>query len=657
MSKSRTSLTPEPNNNHPYLVGIMLRYSVMAIAVVLFVVGMVTVNWWLIIIAGIAVYIGIYDIFQSKHAILANYPISGHIRYFLEDFRPEIRQYLIEDEKEQVPFSRQQRSMVYQRAKNISDTNAFGTLDNLYEGGKEWFLQSAASQPALDKDFRITVGGKDCSQPYNMSVFNISAMSFGSLSGNAILALNQGAKLGGFTHDTGEGAISPYHRRFGGDLIWELGTGYFGCRDAKGNFDPNLFAEQALDPQVKMIEIKLSQGAKPGKGGVLPAEKITQEIADTRRIPMNEDCISPSSHNAFNTPRELVGFWQQLRELSGGKPVGFKLCIGQPWQFMAIVKAMIEMDNYPDFIVVDGAEGGTGAAPVEFMDSIGMPLVDGLLLVHNTLVGAGIRDKIMVGASGKIVSGFDIARMLALGADWCNSARGFMFAVGCIQSRSCHTNTCPTGVATQDPYRQQALDVPSKSQRVANFHQNTLKSLGSIVSAVGLAHPQDLKPYHIARRLEDGQIKLLSKYYYFTDTGALLDGSARSDVFNQMWIMADPDSFAANNDALIAYNQGSRDVGKNTDANKVANIIADADAATSDHQPNETTVNPSSMTDSTPSDSSAQLTATPELSKVAITDEAAENTVADNTVANQADTVEPANINTTTSTPVGDDEK
>lgn len=486
MPESRTNLNPKPVSNSPYLTGVLLRYSTFAAVVMLFFAGLLLINWWLIVIGGLGVALGIYDLAQSKHSILKNYPIAGHIRYVLEDFRPEIRQYLLEDDKEQVPFSRQQRALVYQRAKNVSDTNAFGTLDNLYTHGKEWFLQSSISEPLQNKDFRIIVGGERCQQPHDMSVFNISAMSFGSLSANAIMALNQGAKMGGFTHDTGEGAISPYHRKFGGDLIWELGTGYFGCRDAHGNFDPQSFAEKAVDPQVKMIEIKLSQGAKPGQGGVLPAEKITQEIADTREVPVGEDCISPSSHSAFSTPRELVDFWQQLRELSGGKPVGFKLCIGQPWQFMAIVKAMIEADNYPDFIVIDGAEGGTGAAPVEFMDSVGMPMVDGFLLVHNTLVGAGIRDKVKLGVSGKIVSGFDIARLIALGADWCNSARGFMFAVGCIQSRSCHTNTCPTGVATQDPYRQKALDVPSKAERVANYHKNTLKSLASIVAAVGL---------------------------------------------------------------------------------------------------------------------------------------------------------------------------
>jgi len=564
MPQSRTNLNAEPKGSLPYFIGVLLRYSTFAAAAFLFLAGLLLTNWWLIIIGGLLVALGIYDIMQSKHAILTNYPVAGHVRYVLEDFRPEIRQYLLENDKEQVPFSRQQRALVYQRAKNVSDTNAFGTLDNLYAQGKEWFLQSALSHPLEKQDFRITVGGERCTQPHDMSVFNISAMSFGSLSANAIMALNQGAKIGGFTHDTGEGAISPYHRKFGGDLIWELGTGYFGCRTAEGNFDAQSFAEKAVDPQVKMIEIKLSQGAKPGKGGVLPSEKITQEIADTRQVLTGQDCVSPSSHSAFSTPRELVAFWQQLRDLSGGKPVGFKLCIGQPWQFMAIVKAMMETDNYPDFIVIDGAEGGTGAAPVEFMDSVGMPLIDGFLFVHNTLVGAGIREKIKLGVSGKIVSGFDIARMLALGADWCNSARGFMFAVGCIQSRSCHTNTCPVGVATQDPYRQKALDVPSKAERVASFHKNTLKSLSSIVGAVGLEHPSQLQPYHIARRLDDGQIKLLSKFFYFADEGALLDHSARADVFNQMWVMADADTFLPDNDALIAYNKDSRDKGKNT---------------------------------------------------------------------------------------------
>lgn len=558
MVDKHTDITVTPSHKEPYLQGVVFRYSVFVIAFAILALGIVLLKWWLIVIGLVGFVVGIYDLMQVHHAVLRNYPISGHIRYLLEEFRPELRQYLIEDDQAAVPFSRQQRALAYQRAKNVSDTNAFGTLENLYQSGKEWFLQSTLSYPLKETNFRILVGGERCLQPYSMSVFNISAMSFGSLSAAAIEALNQGAKLGGFAHDTGEGAISPYHKKHGGDLIWELGTGYFGCRNHDGTFSPEKFAERSRIEQVKMIEIKLSQGAKPGKGGVLPKEKITPEIAETRDVPMDADCVSPASHSAFTTPREMVQFWQQLRELSGGKPVGFKLCVGQPWQFMAIVKAMIEADNYPDFIVVDGAEGGTGAAPVEFMDNVGMPLLDGFLLVHNTLVGAGVRDKIKIGVSGKIISAFDIARMLALGADWCNSARGFMFAVGCIQSRACHTNKCPTGVATQDPYRQRALHIPDKAQRVYNFHKNTLKSLAAIVGAVGLHHPKDLQAYHIARRLENGQIKLLSKFYYFTEPGVLLNLSARSDIFNQMWVMANPDSFLANNEALIAYNHDVR---------------------------------------------------------------------------------------------------
>ncbi len=542
----------------PYFQGLLLRYSVFAIAIAVFALGLMLQMWWLIGIGCAGFLLGLYDVLQTHHAVLRNYPISGHVRYLLENFRPEIRQYLLESDQDAVPFSRQQRALAYQRAKNVSDTNAFGTLDNLYQSGKEWFLQSTISYPLKETNFRIDVGGERCTQPYSLSVFNISAMSFGSLSAAAVEALNKGAKMGGFAHDTGEGAISPYHKIHGGDLIWEIGTGYFGCRNHDGSFNPETFATRAKLDQVKMIEIKLSQGAKPGKGGVLPKEKITPEIAETRDIPMGVDCLSPANHSAFSTPRELVKFWQQLRELSGGKPVGFKLCIGQPWQFMAIVKAMIEEDNYPDFIVVDGAEGGTGAAPVEFMDNVGMPLLDGFLFVHNTLVGSGIRNKIKIGVSGKIISAFDIARMLALGADWCNSARGFMFAVGCIQSRSCHTNKCPTGVATQDPYRQKAIDIPDKSQRVANFHKNTLKALAGIVGSVGLSHPKDLKPYHIARRLENGQIKLLSKYYYFAYEGVLLNLSARADIFNRMWVMANPDNFQADYEALIAYNNDIR---------------------------------------------------------------------------------------------------
>lgn len=537
---------PKPNNHSANFFFLILpRYVLFWVCVALIPVALFLQIWWLLVIAIALTCLGIYNINQKRHAILRNYPISGHIRFLFENFRPEVRQYFIEGDRDEVPFSRLQRSIVYQRAKDLDSTTAFGSLNDLTKPGTDWFLHSGRSHTIENHDFRVRVGNERCLQPYELSVLNISAMSFGSLSANAIEALNKGAKEGGFAHDTGEGSISPYHRKHGGDLIWELGTGYFGCRDDNGRFNPETFRQQAASEQVKMIEIKLSQGAKPGKGGVLPAAKITQEIAETRHIPMGVDCISPATHPEFSTPRELVQFWQKLRELSGGKPVGFKLCIGMPWEFMAIVKAMIEEDNYPDFIVVDGAEGGTGAAPVEFMDSVGMPLVDALIFVQNTLVGAGIRDKIKIGVSGKIISAFDIAKMMSLGADWCNSARGFMFAVGCIQSRSCHTNKCPTGVATQDPARQKALDVPDKSHRVKNFHGNTLKALSGLVGAAGLNHPSELKPHHIVRRQPDGWIKLLSEHYQFIDSGSLLTGDCGRRVLDDMWKLADPNSFQA----------------------------------------------------------------------------------------------------------------
>ena len=530
-------------NNSIYTT--MPRYGLLVVFVLMLVVGLLWWNIWLILIGAVFTALGIYDLRQLNHSILRNYPIGGHIRFLLEAIRPEIRQYFLESDKEKAPFSRQQRALVYQRAKNISDTNAFGSLNNMNAEASEWFLHSNHSGHVDNPDFRVRIGNEQCSQPYDLSIYNISAMSFGSLSAAAIEALNKGAKMGGFAHDTGEGSISPYHTKHGGDLIWEIGTGYFGCRNHDGTFSPEKFKERAALEQVKMIEIKISQGAKPGKGGVLPASKISIEIAQTRDIPMGIDCISPANHSTFSTPRELVQFWQQLRELSGGKPVGFKLCIGQPWEFMAIVKAMIEADDYPDFIVVDGAEGGTGEAPVEFMDHVGIPLHDGFLLVHNALVGAGIRDKIKVGVSGKLVTAFDIARMLAIGADWCNAARGFMFAVGCIQARICHTNRCPTGVTTQDPLRQKALVVPDKAERVKSFHANTLKSLAGIVGAVGVDHPHELRPYHIARRVDDSRIKLLSEHYFFIEHCALLRSNSDSGIYNKMWDMAQPGSFSA----------------------------------------------------------------------------------------------------------------
>ncbi|MFD3301776.1 FMN-binding glutamate synthase family protein [Aquipseudomonas alcaligenes] len=502
--------------------------------------------WPLTLISGLLSLVGVNDLLQTRQAVRRNYPILGNIRYLVEAIRPEIRQYLLEADGDELPFSRAQRSLVYARAKNQGADKPFGTLSDVYRSGFEFIghsmLPAAHCDPAT---FRVSVGGPQCTQPYSASVFNISAMSFGSLSANAIRALNQGARLGGFYHDTGEGSISPYHREHGGDLVWELGSGYFGCRDEQGRFDPQRFAEQAANPQVKMIEIKLSQGAKPGHGGILPRHKVTAEISLTRGVPMGQDCISPARHSAFATPTELLQFIARLRELSGGKPVGFKLCLGHPWEFMGIAKAMLATGILPDFIVIDGKEGGTGAAPLEFTDHIGVPLREGLLFVHNTLVGCGLREHIRLGASGKIVSAFDIASVMALGADWTNSARGFMFAIGCIQSQSCHTNKCPTGVATQDPLRQRALVVPDKAERVHNFHRNTLKALAEMIAAAGLSHPAQIEAKHLVRRMSASEIKLYSQLHVFLKPGELLREEVSGEFYRRMWAMARADSFDA----------------------------------------------------------------------------------------------------------------
>ena len=502
--------------------------------------------WPLALVTGLLSLVGLNDLLQTRQAVRRNYPILGNIRYLVEAIRPEIRQYLLEADGDELPFSRAQRSLVYARAKNQGADKPFGTLSDVYRSGFEFIghsmLPAAHCDPAT---FRVSVGGPQCTQPYSASVFNISAMSFGSLSANAIRALNQGARLGGFYHDTGEGSISPYHREHGGDLVWELGSGYFGCRDEQGRFDPQRFAEQAVNPQVKMIEIKLSQGAKPGHGGILPRHKVTAEISLTRGVPMGQDCISPARHSAFATPTELLQFIARLRELSGGKPVGFKLCLGHPWEFMGIAKAMLATGILPDFIVIDGKEGGTGAAPLEFTDHIGVPLREGLLFVHNTLVGCGLREHIRLGASGKIVSAFDIASVMALGADWANSARGFMFAIGCIQSQSCHTNKCPTGVATQDPLRQRALVVPDKAERVHNFHRNTLKALAEMIAAAGLSHPAQIEAKHLVRRMSASEIKLYSQLHVFLKPGELLREEVSGEFYRRMWAMARADSFDA----------------------------------------------------------------------------------------------------------------
>jgi glutamate synthase domain-containing protein 2 len=502
---------------------------------------------WLWVIAGIGgalTLLGLYDLTQPSHSIRRNYPITGNFRWLFEAIRPEIRQYLIEADNEQAPFSRSQRSLVYARAKSEGSERAFGTQLDVYESGYEFMAHSTRPAPPGDPEhFRILIGGPARQTPYSASIFNISAMSFGSLSANAILALNKGARLGGFAHDTGEGSISRYHLEHGGDLIWEIGSGYFGCRTASGDFDPIEFEEKASLAQVRMIELKLSQGAKPGHGGILPGAKVTAEIAIARGIPVGEDCLSPARHGAFSSPLEMMEFMARLRTLSGGKPVGFKLCLGHPWEFMGIVKAMRETGIVPDFVVVDGAEGGTGASPLEFLNHVGVPLREGLLFVHNTLVGAGLRDQIRIGAAGKVVSAFDIAALMALGADWTNAGRGFMFALGCVQSLTCNTNTCPTGVATQDPTRQRALVVQDKAQRVFNFHRNTLRALSEMIAAAGLDHPSQIRPHHLVRRVGTAEVRLFSQLHVFLEPGELLESDCRRDFYRHAWAMSRPDSF------------------------------------------------------------------------------------------------------------------
>ncbi len=487
--------------------------------------------------------LGIRDLIQTKHSVLRTYPIAAHLRFLLEHIRPEMRQYFFESETDGLPFSRSARAVVYQRAKMQLDKRPFGTQLDTDKPGYEWLRHSMAPAAVTDAPFRISIGGPDCRQPYSASVFNISAMSFGSLSANAIRALNRGAKLGGFAHDTGEGGYSPYHREGGGDVIWEIGSGYFGCRQGDGGFDAEKFALAAANSQIKMIEIKLSQGAKPGHGGVLPGAKVTAEIAAIRGVPEGRDCNSPARHSAFSTPRELCGFIAKLRELSGGKPVGFKLCIGQPWEFLGVCKAMRETGVYPDFIVVDGKEGGTGAAPLEFADHIGAPLREGLVFVRDALAGIDARDRVRLGCSGKIVTAFDMAVAFALGADWCNSARGFMFSLGCIQSLSCHTDRCPTGVATQDPARMRALVVEDKTTRVGNFHHAMLHSLAEITAAAGLEHPQDFRPEHFSRRVSEREVMSFAELYPPLPKGALL-GVIEDTKWRRMWEMASADSFA-----------------------------------------------------------------------------------------------------------------
>ncbi|RMG79551.1 MAG: FMN-binding glutamate synthase family protein [Bacteroidetes bacterium] len=465
--------------------------------------------------------LGLYDIIQQKHAILRNFPVIGHFRYLFEAIRPEIQQYFIESDTNGTPFSRIYRSIAYERAKHETDTIPFGTQFDVYRVGHEW-INHSLTPTKIVRDIKVKIGGKHCSKPYNASYLNISAMSFGALSKNAVLALNKGAAMGGFYHNTGEGSISEYHLKYGGDLVWQIGTGYFGCRTKDGKFAEEAFKEKALLPQVKMIELKLSQGAKPAHGGILPACKNTPEIAKIRGVEPYTTVYSPPAHTAFSTPVEMMKFIQRLRELSDGKPVGFKLCIGNPIEFIKLAKAMLKTGITPDFITVDGAEGGTGAAPMEFSNSVGMPMKDAIVFVKDVLDGYGLKEEIKIIASGKIITGFHVLRALALGADLCNSARGMMFALGCIQALRCNTDFCPSGVATQNPDLYKGLHVDIKAERIKNFHEETVKAFFELVEACGVNNPEGITRHHIYRRVNENTIQTYEDMYPYVPEKAFL---------------------------------------------------------------------------------------------------------------------------------------
>ena len=504
--------------------------------------ALLSLGWLLALIPlSLLLLVGIWDVTQRHHAILRNYPVIGHARYLLESLRPEIQQYFIEQDEEGRPFNRQIRSIVYERAKGTEGVNAFGTEQDVNAVGHEFLLHSVHPAPKLDDPPRVRVGGPDCTKPYDMALLNVSAMSFGALSANAVLALNWGAAKGGFAQDTGEGGLSKYHLEHGGDLVWELGSGYFGARTKDGGFDPDMFADKSAHDAVKMVELKLSQCAKPGIGGVLPGSKVSAEIAAARSVPQGVTCISPPAHKVFDTPRELIRFIARMRELSGGKPAGFKLCVGSRAELLAICKAMLEEGTTPDFITVDGSEGGTGAAPLEFEDNVGMPLTEGLITVHNALVGCGLRDQIRIGASGKVASGTDLVKRMAQGADYTNAARAMMMAVGCIQAQRCQTNRCPVGVTTQDPKRARALVVPDKAVRVHQYQQATVAQALELVAAMGLPGPEALGPQHLMRRMDHVTVRSYRELFEWVAPGQLIAEPPESWAHD--WRIADPDSF------------------------------------------------------------------------------------------------------------------
>ena len=527
----------------------MRKVFVVVSFTLLCIVGWMTyVNWksvFLLLILLPLVIMGLYDMFQSKKSIRRNFPLLGRMRYLLESIGPEMRQYFIETDLDGKPFNRLERSLVYQRSKHENDTRPFGTQLDLYEVGYQWINHSIKAIPfsKVDLQPRVRIGSSQCEKPYEASLYNISAMSYGSLSKNAILALNSGAKQGGFYHNTGEGGLSPYHLQYGADVVWNIGTGYFSCRNEDGTFNFDHYTKRAQYEQVKMIEIKFSQGAKPGHGGILPKEKVTDEIADIRLVTKGHDIVSPPSHSAFTNPLELMDFIKLLRKGSGGKPIGMKICIGNKSEFISICKTMVHTQTFLDFITVDGGEGGTGAAPLEYSDHVGMPLRDALAFVYDCLNGFGIKDQIKIICSGKIVTGFDIIKTLATGADLCNSARGMMFALGCIQALECHANTCPTGVATQDPRLTKGLVPEQKSVRVARFQFETVKSAMDLMASAGLAHPDQVDRSVVSMRIDRTTIQTFAETYPELEKGCLLDENSVPPTFKSFWKKATVEHF------------------------------------------------------------------------------------------------------------------
>lgn len=541
-------------------------------------------------LAGSTASMAVYDGFiQKKHTLRRNFPIFARFRYILEKFRPEIQQYFILKDLDALPFTHEQRVKITQMSKQDAYKQGFGSIHDMSKQGH--IIMPHSMYPLNGEKLeepRINLGNSQCKQPYNMSVFNISAMSYGSLSAEAVSAMNRGARLGNFAQNTGEGGISEFHLKpigiendyvneqlgfvkklwhkatkhnpnekvefpnaqIGGDLIWQVGTGYFGARTEDGLLDFDKFEAESKRPNVKAIELKLSQGAKPGLGGILPASKNTELIAKARGIEPGTEVHSPESHGMFDTPKGLLTLLKEMKARSGGKPVGFKLCVGQRHEFIALCKAMVEIADpiyWPDFITVDGGEGGTGAAPIEFSNNVGLPLRDGLLFVNNTLRGFNLKDEIKVIASGKIADGFDIYEKLALGADAVNSARAMMIATGCIMARECHNNTCPTGVATQDPKLRAGLDVDDKAQRVYNYHKTVTHTLKDLLAASGLENTEQITPDMVEYQVVSennliGQSTPLDEAVEFIPVGSLLKEETVPESFKKAWVKADPES-------------------------------------------------------------------------------------------------------------------